>query len=112
MESNIQAYLHFPQEQQTCSSFSLKETFVDISQACATYARCVLRKTTPTSTAYSINEKSEHMGYFTQFISYLSAMKDKDAKTEPHDDRRKILLWNKRCVSMEKDQRIKTNQNS
>ena len=52
------------------------------------------------------------MGYFTQFISYLSAMKDKDAKTEPHDDRRKILLWNKRCVSMEKDQRIKTNQNS
>ena len=52
------------------------------------------------------------MGYFTQFISYLSAMKDKDAKTEPHDDRRKILLWNKRCVSIEKDQRIKTNQNS
>ena len=44
MESNIQAYLHFPQEQQTCSSFSLKETFVDISQACATYARMCLKE--------------------------------------------------------------------
>ena len=44
MESNIQAYLHFPQEQQTCSSFSLKETFVDISQACATYARICLKE--------------------------------------------------------------------
>ena len=44
MESNIQAYLHFPQEQQTCSSLSLKETFVDISQVCVTYARTCLNE--------------------------------------------------------------------
>ena len=44
MESNIQAYLHFPQEQQTRSSLSLKETFVDISQVCVTYARTCLNE--------------------------------------------------------------------